>query len=196
MEKREGSRRRKTKETDIEIEINLDGAGRYEINTGVPFMDHMLAQVARHGLFDMKVSAKGDTEIDGHHTVEDVGISLGEAVKQALGDGKGIRRFGAASVPLNEALSSVSLDVSGRPFLVYDIKLPRDKVGDFDAELAEEFFRAFVASAGITLHIRLISGTNLHHILESIFKSFARALDHATQMDERVKDIPSTKGVL
>ena len=196
MEKREGSRRRKTRETDIEIEINLDGAGRYEINTGVPFMDHMLAQVARHGLFDMKVSAKGDTEIDGHHTVEDVGISLGEAVKQALGDGKGIRRFGAASVPLNEALSSVSLDVSGRPFLVYDIKLSRDKGGDCDAELAEEFFRAFVASAGITLHIRLISGTNLHHILESIFKSFARALDHATQMDERVKDIPSTKGVL
>ena len=196
MGKRVGSRRRKTKETDIEIEINLDGSGSYEINTGVPFMDHMLAQVARHGLFDMKVSAKGDTEIDGHHTVEDVGISLGEAVKQALGDGKGIRRFGAASVPLNEALSSVSLDVSGRPFLVYDIKLSKDKVGDFDTELAEEFFRAFVASAGITLHIRLISGTNLHHVLESIFKSFARALDHATQLDERVKDIPSTKGVL
>lgn len=196
MGKREASRRRKTKETEIEVEIHLDGMGRYEINTGLPFLDHMLAQVARHGLFDMKVIAQGDTEIDGHHTVEDVGITLGEAFKQAMGDGKGIRRFGSASIPLNEALSSVSLDVSGRPFLVYDIKLAKDRVGDFDAELAEEFFHAFVANAGITLHIRLISGTNLHHILESIFKSFARALDYASQLDERVKDIPSTKGVL
>ncbi len=194
--KREAKTYRKTNETEIEAAIAIEGSGKYEIDTGVPFMDHMLAQIARHGLFDLDIKAKGDTEIDAHHTVEDLGITLGEAFKKAMGDSRGIRRFADASVPLNEALSSVSLDISGRPFLSYHVDIPKEKVGEFDVELAEEFFHAFVANAGITLHIRLISGTNLHHILESIFKSFARALDSGTQLDERVKGIPSTKGAL
>ncbi len=196
MIKREANHNRKTNETEIEIQFSIDGNGKYEIDTGIPFLDHMLAQIARHGLFDLKVKAKGDIEIDGHHTVEDIGITLGKSFKKALGSGKGIRRFGTASVPLNEALISVSLDVSGRPFFVYDMNLPKEKVGDFDVELVEEFFQAFVANSGITLHIRFISGTNLHHILESTFKSFAKALDSGTQFDDRVKDIPSTKGTL
>lgn len=194
--KRKGNHYRKTKETEIEVLITLDGEGKDDIQTGIPFMDHMLAQISRHGLFDLKVKAVGDTEIDGHHTVEDLGITLGEAFKLALGDGKGIRRFGTASIPLDEALTSVSLDISGRPHLSFHGSLPKEKVGDFDVELVEEFFRAFTSKAGITLHIRLLSGNNLHHIIESIFKSFARALDEGTRLDERVKGVPSTKGVL
>lgn len=191
-----GKKHRKTNETEIEAEINLDGEGKHEIKTGIPFLDHMLCQIARHGLFDLKIKGQGDTEIDDHHTVEDIGITLGEAFKAAIGEGRGIQRFGMASVPLNEALTTVSLDISGRPFLSYNIDLPKEKVGGFDVELVEEFFHAFVAHSGITLHIHLVSGSNLHHIAESTFKSFARALDYGTRFDERVKDVPSTKGVL
>jgi len=194
--KREANIQRKTRETDINIVLHLDGEGKYEISTGLPFMDHMLSQVARHGLFDLEIRAKGDTEVDGHHTVEDVGITLGECFKKALGEGRGIRRFGTATVPLNEALTSVSLDISGRSHLSFNMRLPKEKVGEFDVELVEEFFNAFASHAGITLHIRRLSGSNLHHILESAFKAFARALDSGTRIDERVSGIPSTKGVL
>jgi len=178
--------KRKTKETDINIYLKLDGSGEYKINTAVPFLDHMLSQIAKHGLFDMEINAKGDTDVDFHHTVEDVGIALGEAFKKALGEKVGIKRYGHAVIPLNEALSMVSVDISGRPFIVYNVKMPKEKVGEFDVELTEEFFRAFANS----------NGNNLHHIIESIFKAAARALDEATSLDERVKGIPSTKGKL
>ena len=188
--------KRKTKETDISVYLKLDGRGEYKINTAVPFLDHMLAQIAKHGLFDMDINAKGDTEVDFHHTVEDVGIALGDAFKKALGEKVGIKRYGHAVIPLNEALSMVSVDISGRPFIVYNVKMPKEKVGEFDVELTEEFFRAFANSSGMSLHINMIYGNNLHHIIESIFKAAARALDEATSLDERVKGIPSTKGKL
>ncbi len=188
--------KRKTKETDISIYLKLDGSGEYKINTTVPFLDHMLSQIAKHGFFDLEVNAKGDTEIDYHHTVEDVGIALGDAFKKALGEKEGIRRYGHAVIPLNEALSMVSVDISGRPYIVYNVAMPKEKVGEFDVELTEEFFRAFANSSGMSLHINMIYGNNLHHIIESIFKSAARALDEATSIDERVKGIPSTKGKL
>ncbi|HLA48598.1 MAG: imidazoleglycerol-phosphate dehydratase [Nitrospinae bacterium RIFCSPLOWO2_12_39_16] len=188
--------KRKTKETDINIYLKLDGSGEYKINTAVPFLDHMLSQIAKHGLFDMEINAKGDTDVDFHHTVEDVGIALGEAFKKALGEKVGIKRYGHAVIPLNEALSMVSVDISGRPFIVYNVKMPKEKVGEFDVELTEEFFRAFANSSGMSLHINMIYGNNLHHIIESIFKAAARALDEATSLDERVKGIPSTKGKL
>ena len=188
--------KRKTKETDINIYLKLDGSGEYKINTAVPFLDHMLSQIAKHGLFDMEINAKGDTDVDFHHTVEDVGIALGDAFKNALGEKVGIKRYGHAVIPLNEALSMVSVDISGRPFIVYNVKMPKEKVGEFDVELTEEFFRAFANSSGMSLHINMIYGNNLHHIIESIFKAAARALDEATSLDERVKGIPSTKGKL
>ena len=188
--------KRKTKETDINIYLKLDGRGDYKINTTVPFLDHMLSQIAKHGFFDLEISAKGDTEVDYHHTVEDVGIALGEAFKKALGEKEGIRRYGHAVIPLNEALSMVSVDISGRPYIVYNVKMPKEKVGEFDVELTEEFFRAFANSSGMSLHINVMYGNNLHHIIESIFKAAARALDEATSIDERVKGIPSTKGKL
>ena len=188
--------KRKTKETDINIYLKLDGSGEYKINTAVPFLDHMLSQIAKHGLFDMEINAKGDTDVDFHHTVEDVGIALGEAFKKALGEKVGIKRYGHAVIPLNEALSMVSVDISGRPFIVYNVKMPKEKVGEFDVELTEEFFRAFANSSGMSLHINMIYGNNLHHIIESIFKAAARALDEATSLDERVKGIHSTKGKL
>lgn len=188
--------KRKTKETDINIYLKLDGRGEYKINTTVPFLDHMLSQIAKHGFFDLEVNAKGDTEVDYHHTVEDVGIALGEAFKKALGEKEGIRRYGHAVIPLNEALSMVSVDISGRPYIVYNVAMPKEKVGEFDVELTEEFFRAFANSSGMSLHINMIYGNNLHHIIESIFKAAARALDEATSIDERVKGIPSTKGKL
>ena len=194
--KREAEVKRKTKETDINIYLKLDGSGEYKINTAVPFLDHMLSQIAKHGLFDMEINAKGDTDVDFHHTVEDVGIALGEAFKKALGEKVGIKRYGHAVIPLNEALSMVSVDISGRPFIVYNVKMPKEKVGEFDVELTEEFFRAFANSSGMSLHINMIYGNNLHHIIESIFKAAARALDEATSLDERVKGIPSTKGKL
>lgn len=188
--------KRKTKETDISVYLKLDGRGEYKINTTVPFLDHMLSQIAKHGFFDLEVNAKGDTEVDYHHTVEDVGIALGDAFKKALGEKEGIRRYGHAVIPLNEALSMVSVDISGRPYIVYNVAMPKEKVGEFDVELTEEFFRAFANSSGMSLHINTIYGNNLHHIIESIFKAAARALDEATSIDERVKGIPSTKGKL
>lgn len=188
--------KRKTSETEIEMDLNLDGEGKYDVSTNVPFLDHMLTQIAKHGLFDLKIKAKGDVEIDFHHTVEDVGIVLGKAFKKALKDKKGIRRFGFAYTPLDEALALVVVDIAGRPYFVYDVDLPKEKVGEFDVELVEEFFQAFANNCGATLHVRLISGNNLHHIVEAIFKAFARAMDQGTSIDNRIKDIPSTKGAL
>ena len=187
---------RKTAETQIEVSVNIDGTGTIDAKTGVGFFDHMLTHIAKHGLFDIKVDAKGDLEIDAHHTVEDVGICLGKAFAQALGDMKGIVRFGHAVVPMDETLAEVAIDFSGRPFLAFNADLPRAKVGEFDSELTEEFFRAFAVNSRTTLHVVLRYGTNLHHCIEGIFKAFARALDRATQLDPRVSGVPSTKGML
>ncbi|HRI88606.1 MAG TPA: imidazoleglycerol-phosphate dehydratase HisB [Candidatus Hydrogenedentes bacterium] len=187
---------RETAETKIKLAINIDGTGTIDASTGIGFFDHMLTHIAKHGLFDLTVDAKGDLEIDAHHTVEDVGICLGKAVAQALGEMKGIARFGHAVVPMDEALAEVAIDFSGRPFLVFEADLPRGKVGEFDSELAEEFFRAFAVNSRTSLHIVLRYGSNLHHCIEGIFKAFARALDRATQLDPRVTGVPSTKGML
>ena len=186
---------RKTKETDIKVELKIDGSGNYDIETDVPFLDHMLSLFSRHGLFDLKIRAKGDIEVDYHHTVEDIGIVLGEAIKKALGNKKGIRRYGEASIPMDETLASVSIDISGRPYLVYNVELPKKaKLKNFDPGLTEDFFRALVNHAGITLHINLIYGRDVHHILEAILKAFGLALDQATTIDPRNKGVPSTKG--
>ncbi len=193
---RTASLKRKTKETEIEIDLNLDGEGKYDIFTNVSFLDHMLAQLAKHGLFDLKIRATGDVEVDFHHTVEDIGIVLGQAFKKALKNKEGIRRYGSAHAPLDEALALVVVDISGRPYFVYKVDIPKKKVGEFDVELVEEFFQAFANNCGITLHIRLISGNNLHHIIEAIFKAFARAMDQGSSIDARIKDVPSTKGTL
>ncbi len=188
---------RRTKETDIAVEINLDGSGKYSINTSIPFLDHMLSLMCRHGLFDAKLKAKGDIEIDYHHTVEDVGIVLGKAIKQALGDMKGISRYGQASVPMDEALASVNLDISGRPYLVYKVEFPKkSKLKDFDPDLIEDFLQAFVSNSSITLHINVLYGRNTHHIIEAIFKGLGRALRQAVTIDPRIKGLPTTKGKL
>jgi imidazoleglycerol-phosphate dehydratase len=188
---------RKTKETDIKLKIDIDGSGRYSGKTSIPFLDHMLSLMTKHGLFDMEIRAKGDIDIDDHHTVEDIGIVLGKAVKQAMGDMKGITRYGQASVPMDESLASVSLDISGRPYLVYRVDFPKkSKLKDFDPDLIEDFLRAFVGHAGVTLHIGVPYGRNTHHIIEGIFKAFGRALRQAATIDPRVKGIPSTKGKL
>jgi len=187
---------RKTKETEISVTLDLDGRGTHQIESGVPFLDHMLTQIARHGFFDLQVSAKGDLEIDAHHTVEDLGICLGEAFKQALGDKSGVRRYGRGSMPMHEALAAVVLDFSGRPFLVYNVPLPKAQVGNFELELVEEFFTAFCNHAGANVHVNLAYGDNLHHIVEAVFKAFARALDEATQLDPRVEGVLSSKGTL
>ena len=194
---RVASKRRTTKETDIEIELSLDGSGLVEVSTGIPFFDHMLAQLGRHGGFDMVVRAQGDLEIDAHHTVEDTGIALGEALKEALGDKAGVRRFASCRVPLDEALIDVALDLSGRPFLFYEVDFPGEKIlGDppFDPQLVEEFWRAVATSAGLTLHVSLVRGRNTHHIVESTFKSVARALRDAVRVEG--EGVPSTKGTL
>lgn len=194
---RKGQIDRKTKETDISVTINLDGSGKYAIRTTIPFLDHMLSLMGKHGLFDLTVKAKGDTDIDDHHTVEDTGIALGKALKQALGDMKGIRRYGQASVPMDETLASVSLDISGRSYLVYRVEYPKkSKLREFDPDLIEDFMQAFAANAGITLHIGVAYGRNTHHIIEAIFKSLGRALRQAVTIDPRVKGVPSTKGKL
>jgi imidazoleglycerol-phosphate dehydratase len=193
---REAQKSRKTKETEIFIILNIDGQGNYKIDTGIPFFDHMLELFTKHGLFDLEIKAQGDTEVDFHHTVEDIGIVLGETFKTALGDKKGIRRYGSFTLPMDEAIATTSIDLSGRPFLAFRANLTKEKVGEFDAELIEEFFKAFSTHAMLTMHIHQEYGTNLHHKLEAIFKSFAKALDHATQLDIRQKNIPSTKGVL
>ena len=187
---------RTTKETAIQISLVLDGSGEHAIATGVPFFDHMLTQVARHGFFDLTITARGDLEVDAHHTVEDVGICLGEAFKQALGDKTGIRRYGRGTMPMHEALAAVVLDFSGRPFLVWHVDLPKAQVGSFDLELVEEFFTAFCNHAGANVHVNLAYGDNLHHIVEAVFKAFARALDEATQIDPRVQGVLSSKGAL
>ena len=195
---RMASRRRSTKETKIAVELRIDGAGNGQAATGLPFFDHMLAQLGRHAGFDLEVRAEGDLSVDAHHTVEDVGIVLGEALAEALGDKAGIRRFGSVSVPLDEALIDVAVDLSGRPYLVYEVEVATDALalGDppFEAQLAEEFWRAVVTSAGMTLHIRMRSGRNTHHILEASFKAVARALRDAVRVEG--SGIPSTKGTL
>jgi imidazoleglycerol-phosphate dehydratase len=188
--------KRKTKETRIELSLNLDGTGDSDISTNVGFLDHMLDLLARHALFDIKVRAAGDTQIDDHHTVEDVGICLGRALKDALGEKKGIVRFGDASVPMDEALANLAVDIGGRAELVFNVTFPTEKVGRYDSALTEEFLRALVANAGINLHVNVPYGKNTHHITEAIFKGLAKALDKATRIDPRRTDVPSTKGVI
>ena len=188
--------KRSTSETQIEVRLNLDGTGIQDIQTPVPFLDHMLAQLARHGYFDLTVKAQGDTHIDSHHTLEDVGIAVGQAFKEALGDKKGIRRFAEANVPLNEALAQCIIDISGRAFFVFNLELPKAKLGEFDVELVPEFFQAFSANSGMTLHFNSPYWNNLHHITEALFKAFASALDSACTLDSRSGDVPSTKGTL
>ncbi len=187
---------RKTKETDIAITLELDGSGRAEIDTGMPFFSHMLDSFTRHGLFNIKVKARGDIEVDYHHTVEDVGLTLGQAFKDALGDKHGIRRFGEASCPLDETLARVVVDLSGRPYLSYNVKIRPGRVGNFDTDLPHEFYAAFANQLGMNLHIDVLRGENPHHIIEACFKAFARAMDLATQLDPRVQGVPSTKGSL
>ena len=194
---RTASLTRTTSETEISASIDLDGSGRAEVATGIGFLDHMLTALARHSLIDMRVAAKGDLHIDFHHTTEDVGIVLGQAVARALGDKRGIRRFGSALVPMDEALAEAAIDISGRPFLAWSVSFARDKVGEMDTELFEEFFRAFAMNAGITLHVTQKAGTIAHHVAEACFKALARALRVAVEMDPRTAGvIPSTKGVL
>jgi imidazoleglycerol-phosphate dehydratase len=187
---------RKTKETDIRLELGLDGDGRSGIATGMPFLDHMLELFARHGFFDLTVRAAGDLQVDYHHTVEDVGLVLGQALREALGDKAGIRRFGEATVPLDEALVQTVVDLSGRPFLAYEVKIEQQKIGAFDVELIHDFLLALSNQAGMNLHVRMLAGRNPHHIVEATFKGFARALDVATQRDPRVRGVLSTKGTL
>jgi len=194
---RKGTVTRKTKETDVAVEIDLDGNGRSTVATGIGFLDHMLDLLARHARIDITVKAKGDLHIDHHHTTEDVGIALGQAVKQALGDMKGITRYADVHVPMDEALTRVALDISGRPFLVFKVEFIRAKIGEFDTALVQEWFQAFATNSGITLHVETLYGTNDHHISESCFKALARALRTAVAIDPRAKDeVPSTKGSL
>jgi imidazoleglycerol-phosphate dehydratase len=193
---RSGRVSRATGETHVEVRWDLDGTGRADLSTGVPFLDHMLEQLAKHGRFDLVVRASGDLEVDAHHTVEDVGIALGRALKDALGDGAGIHRFASVHAPLDEALVLAAVDVSGRPFLHFAVPVPRQRLGAYDTDLTEEFFRAFAANAGLTLHMVLVHGRNGHHIIEAAFKALALALDRATQRDPRVDGVPSTKGTL
>lgn len=196
MKKRQSNVSRHTNETQISAVVDLDGTGAQEINSGVPFLDHMLCQIARNALIDLTIIAKGDTHIDDHHSVEDVGIVLGQAFFKALGDKKGIHRYGFAYVPLDESLSRAVIDISGRPGLYFSCAFVAQKIGTFDTELVREFFQGFVNHAGITLHLENLKGENTHHQAESLFKAFGRALKMAMAMDLRVKDIPSTKGAL
>jgi len=187
---------RNTFETKIKIQLELDGKGTYDVKTGVPFFDHMLCLFAKHGLFDLDIKVDGDTEVDFHHTVEDTGIALGEAFAKAMGNKAGMRRYGTKILPMDEALILVSLDLSGRPFLAYDVEFLTEKTGDFDAQLTEEFLRGFAVAAGATLHVKKMAGVNTHHIIEGVFKALGKALDEATLIDERIQGIPSTKGML
>ncbi|MBZ4665087.1 imidazoleglycerol-phosphate dehydratase HisB [Mahella sp.] len=193
---RMGEVTRRTAETDIYVKWVLDGAGTARVDTGIGFLDHMLTLMAKHGLFDIEVSCKGDLYVDGHHSVEDIGICLGQAFYKALGDKSGIKRFGTFYAPMDEALVMVSLDISGRPYLHYDVSLDVPSIGQMDAQLFEEFFRALAFNAGITLHINCLYGRNAHHIIEAAFKALGRALDAAVGKDPRIKGVPSTKGVL
>ncbi len=194
--KREAEISRKTGETDITMKLNLDGSGKASVDTGIGFFDHMLNSFARHGLFDLEVSVKGDLEVDSHHTIEDTGIVLGQAIKEALGDKKGIRRFGECMLPMDETLMLCALDLSGRPYLQFYVPLTVPQVGGFDTEMVHEFFYAVSYGAGMNLHLKMLDGSNNHHIIEAAFKAFAKALDGASMYDERIQDVLSTKGSL
>ena len=197
MSQRTATRVRQTKETKIEVAVNLDGTGDYDVSTGIGFLDHMLEQLSRHSLIDLRVGAEGDLHIDFHHTTEDTGIVIGEAVREALGDFKGLTRYGSATIPMDETCTRVSLDVSQRPYLIWKVAFTKPKLGDMDTELFKEWFQAFAQAAGITLHIENLYGENNHHIVESCFKGLARALRVAIEIDPRKSDaVPSTKGVL
>lgn len=196
MTKRTATIHRKTRETQVELTLNIDGEGNSHISTGVGFLDHMLDLLTKHGLFDLNIKASGDRFVDNHHTVEDVGICFGQGIKEALGDKRGIRRFSNSSVPMQETLANVAIDISGRPALVFNVTFHTEKIGSFDVELIEEFLKAFSTTAGINLHVNVPYGSNAHHIAEAIFKGLARALGDAVRIDERIKDIPSTKGIL
>ena len=188
---------RKTKETNISVEVNLDGKGKYQIKTKIGFLDHMLEQLAKHSLIDMKINAKGDTHIDLHHTTEDTGIAIGEAIKKSAGNRKGIKRYATTNIPMDETLTRVSLDISNRPYLIWNVDLKVEKLGEMDTELFKEWFQAFAQSAGITLHVENIYGENSHHKIESCFKALARSLKEALEIDKRIKNsIPSTKGTI
>ena len=188
--------RRKTKETEVSLRVNLDGTGRHSIHTGIPFFDHMVSLLAHHSCMDLSLKARGDIGVDAHHTVEDVGICLGDAIRKALGEAKGIQRYGMALIPMDEALASVALDISMRPWLVFHVKLKRSRIGTFDLELVEEFFKALCNHGRMTLHINLLYGKNSHHMVEAVFKGFGRALGQAISLDERSSRVPSTKGML
>ena len=188
--------KRKTAETQISVKLNLDGEGKCDIATGIGFLDHMLTLLAKHSFMDLNVKAKGDLEVDSHHTVEDIGIVLGEALQEALGDKAGIHRYGNCFIPMDETLAQACLDFSGRPFLVFGAEIPKIKLGNYDTEMTEEFFRAVAIHCGLTLHIRVLYGNNVHHIIEAIFKAFARAMAEAAAVDPRVKGVMSSKGVL
>jgi imidazoleglycerol-phosphate dehydratase len=187
---------RKTAETDITLKLDLDGSGRSVTDTGIGFLDHMLTLFSKHGLMDLEVKASGDLNVDAHHTVEDIGIVLGQALKDALGEKKAIRRYGSSCVPMDEALALVAVDLGGRPYLVFNVKFTNERVGDMDTELVEEFFRAVSVNAGMNIHINVLYGSNNHHITEAVFKAFGRALDEASGMDGRIEGVMSTKGVL
>ena len=193
---REASITRTTKETDIQCKLNIDGSGKANLNTGIGFFDHMLDGFARHGFFDLDCTVKGDLYVDGHHTVEDAGIVLGQAIKEAIGDKKGIRRYGYFLLPMDDSLAMCAVDLSGRPYFVFDCNFPTERVGELDTELVKEFFYAISYSAGMNLHIRMLSGDNSHHMIEAIFKAFAKALDQACSFDPRITDVLSTKGTL
>ena len=196
MDKRTATLKRTTKETDIEISFDIDGAGEANVGSGIGFFDHMLILFAKHGLFSLSVKAQGDLVIDGHHTVEDIGIVLGQALAKATGDKAGIRRYGHVYVPMDEALVLVVVDFSGRPFLAFDAELGQGRIGEFDVELTEEFLRAVAVNAGLTLHVKVLAGKNRHHIVEAIFKALGRALSQSLERDPRVQGVPSSKGML
>lgn len=196
MDKRTATLKRTTKETDVEIALDIDGAGEANVCSGIGFFDHMLTLFAKHGLFSLTVKAQGDLVIDGHHTVEDIGIVMGQALAKAVGDKAGIRRYGHVYVPMDEALVRVVVDFSGRPFLAFDAELGQGRIGEFDVELTEEFLRAVAVNAGLTLHVKVLAGKNRHHIVEAIFKALGRALSQSLERDPRVQGVPSSKGML
>ncbi len=195
-ERRSASVERKTKETEINVQLVIDGSGEYEISSGIPFFDHMLESFTRHGAFDLRLAAKGDLEVDTHHTIEDVGITLGQAFREALGSAAGIRRYGSIALPMAESKVEVALDISNRPYLVYRVDLANDRIGSFDVSLTEDFLYAFSQNAGIDLHVALVYGKNPHHVVEAIFKGLARALRPAVEFDPRMKGLPTVKGAL
>ncbi len=196
MMERNGKINRKTSETDVNLQFTLDGSGQSSCQTGIPFLDHMLDLFATHGLFELTVEANGDLDVDFHHTTEDIGICLGLAFKEALGDAKGIYRYASGAIPMDESLCQMAIDISNRPHLSFNADLAKGKVGDFDVELVEEFFNAFVSNARVSLHIDIVAGTNLHHMIEACFKAFGVILDRATRHDPLKKGVPSTKGIL